>query len=493
MFRFRIPILLALVVVAALVPTTSPVVALEYDDIAEAGAHRIAIEALEAAGILTGTECDTGGFCPDEPLPRWVMAVWIVRALGEEEPPAVDATVFADVEGDVWWAGYVQRLAELGITKGCGVNPALYCPHQPVTRAQMASFLTRAFNLAGLVRAFELEGTSAIRFTDTEGNTHARDINLLAVSSITIGCATNPLRYCPARSVTRAEMATFLARVLKLVPTVEYLQDVDGQSLLHLVSQYTTYHPCCADRVTNIQLFADKVDGVIVRPGENFSLNRHVGERTVEKGFLQAGTLINGELVHTVGGGVSQFATTFYNAVFWGGYQDIAHKPHSRYFSRYPEGIEATLDWPGLDVIFRNTSSRNVLIRTEYTSTSLTVTFFGDNDGRVVIGEWKDRKGHMEVIADGGDQARVVTADVSRRINRTTPPKPLYRPNSQLRTDQTKYLQPAIDGWTVRISRTINQGGKQTVQLWGVQYSPLRAIIEVHPCVLVQSCETGSD
>ena len=162
MFRFRIPILLALVVVAALAPATSPVVALEYDDIAETGAHRIAIEALEAAGILTGTECDTGGFCPDEPLPRWVMAVWIVRALGEEEPPAVDATVFADVESDVWWAGHVQRLAELGITKGCGVNPALFCPHQPVTRAQMASFLTRAFNLAGLVRALEVEGTSAI-------------------------------------------------------------------------------------------------------------------------------------------------------------------------------------------------------------------------------------------------------------------------------------------------------------------------------------------
>ena len=493
MFRFRIPILLALVVVAALAPATSPVVALEYDDIAETGAHRIAIEALEAAGILTGTECDTGGFCPDEPLPRWVMAVWIVRALGEEEPPAVDATVFADVESDVWWAGHVQRLAELGITKGCGVNPALFCPHQPVTRAQMASFLTRAFNLAGLVRALEVEGTNAISFTDTEGNTHDRDINVLAASNITIGCATNPLRYCPHRSVTRAEMATFLARALKLVPTVKHLQDVDGQSLLYLVSQYTTYHPCCADRVTNIQLFADKVDGVIVRPGENFSLNRQVGERTVEKGFLQAGTLINGELVHTVGGGVSQFATTFYNAVFWGGYQDIAHKPHSSYFSRYPEGIEATLDWPGLDVIFRNTSSRNVLIRSEYTSTSLTVNLFGDNDGRVVTGEWKDGEGHLEVIADGGDQARVVTADVSERFNRTTPPQPLYRPNSQLSTDQTKYLQPAINGWMVRISRTINQGGKQTVEWWGVQYLPLRAIIEVHPCVLVQSCETGSD
>src|SRR5680860_457280 len=130
----------------------------------------------------------------------------------------------------------------------------------------------------------------------------------------------------------------------------------------HLVSKFTTYHDCCANRVANIHLMADTVDGVIVMPGEEFSLNGFVGERTTAKGYLPAGTIIDGEIVDTVGGGVSQFATTFYNAVFWGGYEDVTHKPHSFYFSRYPEGIEATISWPQPDLQFRNNDGSGVLI-----------------------------------------------------------------------------------------------------------------------------------
>ena len=114
-------------------------------------------------------------------------------------------------------------------------------------------------------------------------------------------------------------------------------EDIENLGIRHLVSSYTTYHPCCAARVTNIQLFADKVNDALVPPGEEFSLNGHVGRRTVADGFVEAGTLVKGELVDTIGGGVSQFATTFYNAVFWGGYKDITHKTHSFYFPRYPE------------------------------------------------------------------------------------------------------------------------------------------------------------
>lgn len=484
---------LAMVVVLALASTGSPATASvavsEYADLGEAGIHRASIEALEAEGILAGTECRTARFCPDDPLPRWVMAVWMVRSVEDQAPPDIDGTIFADVDSDAWWASYVQRLWEVGITRGCAVGPVRYCGNQPVTRGQMASFLNRAF---GLARILGFEGAGFLEFTDIEGSAHALSIQALAASGITIGCATNPLRYCPERSVTRAEMATFLARALRLVPTLQYVEDPGGEGILHLVSRYTTFHPCCAPRVTNIQLFAEMVDGAVVAPGNRFSLNRHVGERTTEKGFVEAGTLISGRLVDTVGGGVSQFATTFYNAVFWGGYEDVAHQPHSSYFSRYPEGVEATLDWPGLDVIFRNDTSRNVLIRTEYTSTSLTVKLFGDNDGRSVAGEWKDGRGHSAVVAQGGSDARVVTAETSRRLRVTAPPAPLYRSNPELRVDQRRYLQPAVDGWTVRVSRTITQGDKQRVQWWAIRYRPLQAIIEVHPCVLTQTCPTLS-
>lgn len=491
MSRFLAP---AMVVALTLASTANPAAASvadsEYADIGEAGVHRASIEALEAEGILAGTECETARFCPDDPLPRWVMAVWMVRSVEDLAPPDVDATLFADVDDDAWWASYVQRLWELGITRGCAVGPARYCGDQPVTRGQMASFLNRAFDLA---RILGFERARFLEFTDVEGSTHALSIQALAASGVTVGCHTNPLRYCPERSVTRAEMATFLARALRLVPTLQYVEDPGGEGLLHLVSEYTTYHPCCASRVTNIQLFAKMVDGAVVGPGRKFSLNRHVGKRTTKKGFLGAGTLINGELVNTVGGGVSQFATTFYNAVFWGGYQDVAHQPHSSYFSRYPEGIEATLDWPSLDVIFLNDTSANVLIRTEYTGTSLTVKLFGDNNGRSVAGEWKNGKGHLTVVAQGGSDARVVTAETSGRLQPTAPPAPLYRPNPALGVDQRRYVQPAVHGWTTRVTRTITQGGESSVQGWLVRYRPLRAIIEVHPCVLNESCSTLSN
>ena len=203
---------------------------------------------------------------------------------------------------------------------------------------------------------------------------------------------------------------------------------------------------------------------------------------------MEGGTLFNGALVDTVGGGVSQFATTLYNAVFWGGYQDVLHHPHSRYFSRYPEGVEATIDWPHLDLVFRNDSASNVVIRAEYTSTSLTVQLFGDNDGRAVAGEWEDGESVLTILARGGPGARVVTAELSERLNVTSPPAPLYRYNPDLGVDERNNLQPAMDGWTMKVIRTVEQNGKRDVDRWEVRYLPLQAIVEVHPCVLAHSC-----
>ena len=93
------------------------------------------------------------------------------------------------------------------------------------------------------------------------------------------------------------------------------------------------------------------VNGAIVMPGETFSLNEHVGQRTEEKGFRRAGAII-GPIIEccddpaNIGGGVSQFTTTLYNAVFFSGLEDVDHTPHTLYISRYPEGREATLGWP---------------------------------------------------------------------------------------------------------------------------------------------------
>ena len=270
-------------------------------------------------------------------------------------------------------------------------------------------------------------------------------------------------------------------------------EQLEALNIRHLVAEFTTYHDCCAARVTNIQLMADEVDGAVVAPGETFSLNEYVGRRTEEDGYLPAGTIIGGEIVDTVGGGVSQFATTFYNAVFWGGYEDVEHKAHSFYFSRYPEGIEATISWPLPDLVFHNNDESGVLIRTTYTDSSITVKFYGDNDDRILSGDQAGGNLSVAVVAEGGPEAKQVSGDRSERQDFRSPPDPLYRGDPELDIDEERVVQQPADGWTVVVTRTITVGEETTTETWPVRYLPKQEIIEVHPCQVPnaqESCPT---
>ena len=193
------------------------------------GVHKPAIDALAARGLFEGTLCGDGRFCPTEPIERSTMAVWLIRAVAGADPPPVQVSRFADVTTDQWWAGHIERLAQLEITVGCATDPLRYCPQRPVTRAQMATFLTRAFNL---------EPAPPAGFADVdERGSHSANINALAAAGITVGCATDPLRYCPQRPVTRAQMATLLARAF--VPTVD-LTGVTPVVAVHVDDQRPT-------------------------------------------------------------------------------------------------------------------------------------------------------------------------------------------------------------------------------------------------------------
>ena len=170
--------------------------------------HEPALDALAARGVLVGIECGEGLICPSEPLKRWEMAVWLARALDGVEPASVETERFSDVDYDLWWAPFVERLFDMGVTVGCRREPRHYCPDAGVTRAQMATFLKRAFSLGPAPSA---------RFTDVSGGSHAASIDTLAASGITMGCQRDPLRYCPANSVSRGQMASFLGRAMGIV------------------------------------------------------------------------------------------------------------------------------------------------------------------------------------------------------------------------------------------------------------------------------------
>ncbi|RZU72239.1 vancomycin resistance protein YoaR [Micromonospora kangleipakensis] len=144
------------------------------------------------------------------------------------------------------------------------------------------------------------------------------------------------------------------------------------------VSTFTTRFPggLSSPRSQNIVQAAKDVDGTIVKPGETFSLNGHTGERGYDQGYQDAPTIVDGKLVPGVGGGVSQFTTTLFNATYYAGLEDVEHKPHSFYFSRYPAVIESTIYYPALDFKFRNNSPHGVLIDTSYTSSTITVSIW---------------------------------------------------------------------------------------------------------------------
>jgi vancomycin resistance protein YoaR len=153
--------------------------------------------------------------------------------------------------------------------------------------------------------------------------------------------------------------------------------DAEKLGVKQMVSTFTTHYPCCASRVTNIHTIANIVNGAIVMPGATFSLNKFVGPRDTKRGFVLAPMIEDGLFEDSVGGGISQFATTMYNAVFFAGIKDITHTPHSYYISRYPAGREATVSYPDPNLIFQNNEPTAIVITTSYTGTSLTVTFWG--------------------------------------------------------------------------------------------------------------------
>ena len=177
-----------------------------YSDVPADAYYAEAVSRLSADGVFEGTECDEG-FCPADAIDRATMAVWAVRVLDDADPAPVSSTRFADVDATHAHAAFMERLAALGVTQGCG-DGTNFCPDSAVTRAEMAVFLSRAFDLA--------EGPDP-GFGDVPADAwYAADVAKLAASGVTTGCG-DGTNFCPDQDTTRAQMAIFLARALGLI------------------------------------------------------------------------------------------------------------------------------------------------------------------------------------------------------------------------------------------------------------------------------------
>jgi vancomycin resistance protein YoaR len=161
-----------------------------------------------------------------------------------------------------------------------------------------------------------------------------------------------------------------------------------------IVGIFTTKHPPNQPRVKNIHRIADLMRGQVILPGQTMSVNAIIGRRTPAKGFVNAPVIQEGLFAEDFGGGVSQFATTLFNAAFLAGLEFPEYQSHSIYLSRYPYGREATLNYPHPDLKIRNTTPYGVLIWPSYTGSAIGVTLYSTKTWKVTqTGQTKSPSG----------------------------------------------------------------------------------------------------
>jgi vancomycin resistance protein YoaR len=189
------------------------------------------------------------------------------------------------------------------------------------------------------------------------------------------GCCATSAADLVESALTSGRAGTLTLPLRKVDPKLT-VDQAQAMGIKEQVSSFTTPHKCCEPRVTNIHRIADIMRGYVIKPGETFSVNDVVGKRTREKGFVVAPVIADGEHAEDVGGGISQFATTTFNAAFFSGMDFGEYQSHSLVIGRYPYGREATMGFPHPDLQIKNTTPYGVLIWPTYTGTSLTVSFY---------------------------------------------------------------------------------------------------------------------
>lgn len=153
----------------------------------------------------------------------------------------------------------------------------------------------------------------------------------------------------------------------------EFLEEL---GIIEVVGEFKTNYTDGQSRVTNIKRIAELTQGVIIEPGDTFSVNDFVGRRTRDKGFVSAGVIQDGVFKDDVGGGISQYATTLFNAAFFAGLDFAEYRAHSIYISRYPYGREATLAYGAIDLAITNNTPYGVLVWPTTDSSGITVKLY---------------------------------------------------------------------------------------------------------------------
>jgi vancomycin resistance protein YoaR len=255
-------------------------------------------------------------------------------------------------------------------------------------------------------------------------------------------------------------------------PQVAATATAEELGIRELVSSQTTYfYGSSAERIQNIQAAASRYHGILVAPGEIFSMGKYLGDVSLENGFAEALIIYGGRTIKGVGGGVCQVSTTLFRAVFYGGYPIVERYSHAYRVASYEltasggvdpglAGLDATVYFPLVDFKFTNDTPYWLLMETYVDVSARTITwkFYSTSDGRTV--EW----------------------DTTGLTNVVSAPEPVFEVNQELRKNEMKQVDWAANGADVTVTRTVWRNGAVYLQDdITTHYEPWQAICEYGP------------
>ena len=310
------------------------------------------------------------------------VRVATLAAAAQQARLALSAPVRLQYEGTIWrlprWRlAQLLELPSSGTTKLTIAGPAAeaYFGQLAKTVEQKpvdATFRVLAGNRIGIVPSKPGLALDIVRTSQA--------LLAAAVSSQQAGAA----RTLSVANAPSTRTATLIVRTIQPARTTAIAR---AMGVVGEVSGYSTTYGGIPQRLHNVALVAQLIDGTLIAPGATFSFNKTTGERTAAKGFEVAPVIMNGEVTTGLGGGVCQVSTTTFNAAFDAGLPITERTNHALYISHYPLGRDATVDYPSVDLKFRNDTDHWLLIRTFVSPGALTVTIFGTPQHRRVESE----------------------------------------------------------------------------------------------------------
>ena len=236
-----------------------------------------------------------------------------------------------------------------------------------------------------------------------------------------------------------------------------------------LLSETSYFFGSSPERIQNIEAAAARFHGVLVAPGETFSMGATMGDVSLDNGFAEALIIYGGRTIKGVGGGVCQVSTTLFRAAFNAGFPIVERTPHAYRVSYYERiasggvdprlaGLDATVYFPLVDFKFTNDSPYWILMETYMSNSSLTWKFYSTSDGRTV------------------------TWDTTGVTNVVSAPSPLFEVNNELGKNQMKQVDWAANGADVNVTRTVWRNGAVLFQdNISTHYEPWQAVCEYGP------------